>query len=119
MFKARWLSNINFLINFTIEESTLHPFDKVRYHCYLPKREGYELPQGMQQEHMLHEINTFHLSISLSNETSFVSDNLTMLTLLVAVYPFGAYYSVLPWIRMLNQFPYIVQLKLLNSSCIA
>ena len=53
------------------------------------------------------EVNAFHLSISLSNETSFVSDNLTMLILLVAVYPFGAYYVVLPWIRTLNQFPYL------------
>ena len=60
------------------------------------------------------EVNAFHLSISLSNETSFVSDNLTMLILLVAVYPFGAYYVVLPRIRMLNQFPYIIQFKLLK-----
>ena len=60
------------------------------------------------------EVNALHLSISLSNETSFVSDNLTMLILFVAVYPFGAYYVVLPWIRTLNQFPYIIQLKLLK-----
>ena len=51
------------------------------------------------------KVNAFHLSISLSNETSFVSDNLTMLILLVAVYPFGAYYVVLPRIGMLDQFP--------------
>ena len=60
------------------------------------------------------EVNAFHLSISLSNETSFVSDNLTMLILLVAVYPFGAYYVVLPRIGTLDQFPYIIQLKLLK-----
>ena len=60
------------------------------------------------------EFNAFHLSISLSNKTSFVSDNLTMLILLVVVYPFGAYYIVLPRIRTLNQFPYIIQFKLLK-----
>ena len=60
------------------------------------------------------KVNAFHLSISLSNETSFVSDNLTMLILFVAIYPFSAYNVVLSWIRTLNQFPYIIQLKLLK-----
>ena len=60
------------------------------------------------------EVNAFHLSISLSNETSFVFDNLTMLILLVVVYPFGAYYVVLPRIGTLDQFPYIIQLKMLK-----
>ena len=60
------------------------------------------------------EVNSFNLSISLSHKTCFVSDDLTMLILLVAVYPFGAYYVVLPWIRTLNQFPNIVQLKQLE-----
>ena len=50
------------------------------------------------------EVNAFHLSVSLSNKASFVSGDLSMLILLVAVYPFGAYYIVLPRIGTLNQF---------------
>ena len=48
------------------------------------------------------EVNSFNLSVSLSNETSLVSDNLTMLILLVAIYPFGANDIVLPRIRTLD-----------------
>ena len=47
------------------------------------------------------EVNAFHLSISLSNETSLVSDDLTVLILFVAIDPFGAYDVVPPRIRML------------------
>ena len=54
------------------------------------------------------EVSAFHLSISLSNETSFVSDNLTMLILFVAIYPFCAYYVVLAGVRTLDKFPDIV-----------
>ena len=60
------------------------------------------------------EVNAFHLSISLSNKTCFVSDDLTMLILLVAIYPFGANDIVLPRIRALDQFPHIIQLELLK-----
>ena len=60
------------------------------------------------------EVNSFHLSVTLCNKTSLVSYHLTMLILLVTIYPFGAYYIVLPRIRTLDQFPHIVQLELLK-----
>ena len=50
----------------------------------------------------------------MSNKTSLVSDNLTMLILFVAIDPFGAYDIVLARIRTLDKFPYIVQLELLK-----
>ena len=54
------------------------------------------------------EVNPFNLSVPLSNETSFVSDNLTMLILFVAIDPFGANNIVLAWIRTFDKLPDIV-----------
>ena len=60
------------------------------------------------------KVNPFYLSVTLSNQTSLVSDNLTMLILLVVIYPFCANDIVLMRIRTLDQFPHIVQLELLK-----
>ena len=59
------------------------------------------------------EVNAFHLSISLSNETSFVSDNLTIFILLVVLDPLCANDIVLARIWPFDQFLDVVELELM------
>ena len=66
---------------------------------------GQQYAYGFKSSHRskcLIEVNPFNLSVSLSNETSFVSDNLTMLILFVVIDPFGADDIVLARIRTLS-----------------
>ena len=92
----------------------VYKLNKALYGLKQAPRAWYDTIKDFLKSKGFIEVNPFNLSVSLSNETSLVSDNLTMLILLVAIYPFCAYYVVLPRIRTLNQFPYIIQLKLLK-----
>ena len=85
--------------------------------CHLERHSCKQYANGFKSCHRRKcfiEVNPFNLSVALSNQTSLVSDNLTMFILFFVIDPFGANDVVLLRVRTLNQFPHIVQLKLLK-----